>query len=100
MSAVLEHAEFSKHLNTKFRIFLNETETIDAELTSVSEHLVSPRQERFAIVFRTSNETFLEQGIRRFDHDEMGTFQLFIVPIARNDEGTLYESVFNRLIKN
>jgi hypothetical protein len=99
MAAVLEHQEFTKHLNTKFRIQLDEAETVEAELTNVSEHLVSPRQERFAIVFRTSNQTLFGQGLRRLDHDQMGSFDLFLVPIDRDDEGTYYEAVFNRLIK-
>ena len=99
MPAVLEHEEFTKHLNTKFRICPEGVEKVEAELTNVSEHLVSPRQERFSITFRASNETFLAQGLRRFEHDQMGTFDLFIVPIERTDEGTYYEAVFNRLIK-
>lgn len=99
MAAALTHEEFSKHLNTKFRIQISETEAIDAELTDVSEHLLSPRQERFSIVFRTSNEIFLGQGMRRFEHDQMEAFELFLVPIGRNEEGTEYESVFNRIVK-
>lgn len=99
MAAVLEHGEFIRHLNTKFRIHLNEAETIEAELTNVSALIVSDRQERFSITFRTSNETLLEQGMRQFEHDQMGRFDLFIVPIEQSDEGTYYEAIFNRLIK-
>jgi hypothetical protein len=51
-------------------------------------------------VFRAANEPFLGQGMRRFEHDQMEDFDLFIVPIARDEEGTEYESVFNRLVKN
>lgn len=99
MSAALTYEEFSKHLNTKFRIYITETETIDAELAEVSEHLVSPRQERFSIYFRTANETFLGQGLRRLEHDQMEAFDLFLVPMGRDEAGTTYESVFNRLVK-
>jgi uncharacterized protein DUF6916 len=99
MSADLTHEEFSKHVNTKFRIRIDETQAIEAQLTDVSDLLTSPRQERFSIVFRTSNEPFLGQGTRRFEHDQMETFDLFIVPIARDEEGIDYESVFNRLVK-
>ena len=94
-----QHAEFLKHLKTRFRIRVSDTEAVEAELTNVSEHLVSPRQERFSVVFRTANESFLGQGTRAFEHDEMGAFDLFIVPIERDDEGTYYEAVFNRMIK-
>ncbi len=99
MAAVLEQEEFARHLNTKFLIHLNEAETIEAELTNVSPLLVSDRQQRFSITFRTSSETLLEQGMRQFEHDQMGRFDLFIVPIERSDEGTYYEAIFNRLIK-
>ena len=98
MAARLEHEEFAKYLHEKFRIRLNE-QTIEAELTDISEHLVSPRQERFSIVFRTSNEMLLEQGLRLFEHDQMGSFELFIVPIGRDEDGTYYEAVFNRMVK-
>lgn len=99
MAAVFEHAEFTKHLNTKFRIRISETESVEAELVDISEHLVSPKQERFSIVFRTPNEMFLGQGQRPFEHDQMGEFTLFLVPINRDEQGTYYEAVFNRLVK-
>ncbi|MDX6527902.1 MAG: hypothetical protein QOH41_192 [Blastocatellia bacterium] len=99
MAADLTHEEFSSHLNTKFGIRLSEAQAIEAELTEVSEHMISPRQERFSIVFRTSNEALLGQGMHRFEHEQMGSFNLFIVPIQRDETGTYYESVFNRLVK-
>ena len=99
MAAALTHEEFSKHLNTKFRIQVNETEAIEAQLTDVSEFLTSPRQERFSILFRTANDPFLGQGLRRFEHEQMESFELFIVPIGRDEEGTNYEAVFNRLVR-
>lgn len=97
--ADLTHEEFSKHLKTKFGIRISEERAIDAELAEVSEHLISPRQERFSLVFRTSNEVMLAQGLHRFEHSEMGSLDLFIVPIERDESGTLYEAVFNRLVK-
>ena len=99
MTPLLQHEEFVRHLNTEFRIRVGDAETIPAKLTNVSEQLIGPRQERFSVVYRTSNEPFLGQGMRPFEHDQMGNFDLFIVPLERNDEGTYYEAVFNRMIK-
>ena len=98
MEAVLEHSEFAKHLNSNFRVRISDEQTVDAELVEVTELLVSARQERFSIVFRTSNDFFLGQGLRALEHNEMGRFELFLVPIGRNDTGTSYEAVFNRLV--
>lgn len=99
MAAVLEQEEFAKHLNTKFRIKISEAEAIEAELTEVTELSLTDRQARFAIIFRTPNEPFLGQGLHKFDHDRMGPFELFIVPVGQDAEGTDYEAIFNRVIK-
>lgn len=99
MAAVLEQDEFAKHLNTKFRIQISEAEAVEAELTEVSELSVTAQQARFAITFRTPNKPFLGQGLHRFDHDQMGPFELFIVPVEQDDKGTNYEAIFNRVIE-
>jgi hypothetical protein len=94
-----EHADFARQLNSKFRIRISESETVESELTTVSELLLSPRQERFSLIFRTSNDFFLGQGQRPLEHDVMGRLDLFLVPIGRDEAGTYYEAVFNRLVK-
>ena len=99
MDRRLEHEDFAKHLNSKFLIRLSDTETVEAELTEVSELMLSPRQERFSIVFRTSNDFFLGQGQRPFEHEAIGNCDLFLVPVGRDEQGTYYEAVFNRLAK-
>ena len=99
MTPILEQEEFAKHLNSKFQIRIDEAQTVESELTEVSELRLSDRQEQFSITFRTSNEIFLGQGLRLFEHEVMGQFELFLVPIARDGAGTYYEAVFNRLAK-
>jgi hypothetical protein len=98
MAATFDYDTFAKELNTRFRIQINPEQTVEAELVHVSEHLVSKVQDRFSIVFRTANDVFLGQGQRDFHHERMGDFTLFLVPISRDEQGTSYEAVFNRLI--
>jgi len=99
MNPLPTHDAFAGCLNHKFRIHIDGSEPLEAELVEVSEHLVTPRQERFAIVFRTANDRFLGQGTRHIEHDQLGQFDLFLVPIAKDEAGTYYESCFNRLVK-
>ena len=99
MAATLEHEIFSKYLNTNFRISIGESNTVEAELSEVSELLLSPGQERFAIVFRGPKEPFIPQASYPFEHDGMGEFILFIVPIRQDADGIFYEAVFNRMRK-
>jgi hypothetical protein len=100
MADLPQHAAFAQHLNTVFRVYLDDGNTIDTKLIEVSDLLLSPRQERFAIVFRGPNETLLGQGGRRFVHDHLGEFELFLVPISKDDQGTNYEAVFNLIVRN
>jgi uncharacterized protein DUF6916 len=99
MKQRLEQEDFAKNLNSTFKIRISESETVDCQLHEVTELLLSPRQERFAVVFRTSNDFYLDQGMRSFEHDVMGQFELFLVPVGRDEDGTYYEACFNRLVK-
>jgi hypothetical protein len=99
MAAALTHEEFAAQLNTKFRVQVDEANAVDLVLAEVSELKISPRQEQFSIVFHGPVEVFLEQGGRQFKHNEMGEFDLFLVPINRDENGYSYEAVFNRLSK-
>ena len=100
MTVALTHEAFANCLNTTFLIRLDDSTTIEALLIDVSEHLLSPKQERFAIVFRGPNEVPLGQGTRRFEHEQMGEFDLFLVPISRDEQGIRYEACFNRLVES
>lgn len=100
MADLPQHAAFAEHLNTTFQVCLDDENTIDTKLIEVSDLLLSPRQERFAIVFRGPNETLLGQGSRRFVHDQLGEFELFLVPISQDDQGANYEAVFNLIARN
>jgi hypothetical protein len=100
MTVDLTHEAFAKHLHTTFRTRVNDSVNIETELTEVSEHKVSAQQDGFAIIFRGPSEAFLGQGLRQFEHDQMGAFELFIVPISQDEKGFYYEAVFNRLTQN
>lgn len=94
--ADLTHEEFSRHANSKFQVQADEN-TVEVDLIEVSELKVYPQQEEFTILFRGPSDVFLDQGVRSFKHNQMGEFELFIVPIKQDAEGFYYEAVFNRV---
>lgn len=69
---------------------------MELELAEVSELKEWPGQEQFAVVFRGPNDQFLGQGMRSFEHEQMGRFELLIVPVRQDELGYYYEAVFNR----
>jgi hypothetical protein len=97
MSAILTEAEFSKHLNTKFRVA--SPEPLELELTQVKGYLSQPNEqggmERFSAFFHGPRDRFLPQGSYPLEHDRMGAFELFLVPIGNDEKGFQYEAVFN-----
>ena len=95
MEAVLTHEVFAKHANSKFHAQVDEG--VELELTEVSDLKLYPHQEEFAIVFRGPLDKFLGQGLRSFSHDQMGQFEIFLVPIKQDALGFYYEAVFNRI---
>jgi len=95
----LTAAALSEQLNTKFRIHLESSGTIELDLIAVEDFGVSGRQERFSILFKGPLEPAIWQGMVRMDHDHFGTLDLFIVAIGREEDGMRYEAVFNRLRK-
>lgn len=100
MEASLTHAEFSQHLNSRFDVQIDEANAVQLKLAEVSHLKLYPRQEEFSIVFLGPLETFLGQGVHPFSHEQMGNFELFIVPVRQDDKGFYYEAIFNRLREN
>lgn len=97
MEASLTHEAFTQQAGTKFKVQVDENTGVELELAEVSEVKLYPRQEEFTIVFRGPSNAFLDQGVRLFTHDQIGEFELFIVPIRQDEQGFYYEAVFNRI---
>jgi hypothetical protein len=67
----------------------------DAATLSAGERATSPsRREPFSIVFLGPHEPLLPQRIYAFEHVELGSFEIFIVPIAHDADGVRYEAIF------
>ena len=98
MHAELTEAEFSKHVSTKFRATVGE-EAVDLELAQVKGYAGHAEDqkgmERFSLFFTGPDKPLLPQATYSLEHDAMGTFGLFLVPIKPDGEGSRYEAVFN-----
>ena len=102
MPATLTENEFSKHVNTNFRLKLNTTDReheVELKLTEVKGYAKKAEEhsgmERFSVFFDGPGDAQLPQGVYSLSHDGMGDFEIFLVPIARDERGFRYEAVFN-----
>src|SRR2546425_13335309 len=87
---------FAGRLGERFRIGFEPESPSDAELVEATQ--LSPpagdRRAPFSLVFRVDSGEPHEQRIYRVQHDELGDFEIFLVPIAAGEDGVRYEAVF------
>ena len=92
----LEH--FAGCLNETFHAALSDSEVefVLVEARPLPEgHQKNPVRAPFSLLFRNTNALLFPQQTYAMRHDRLGTVAIFMVPIAREREGFLYQAVFN-----
>jgi hypothetical protein len=87
---------FAGLIGTGCRVSAAGAGSVPAELTQVQRYDAQPGGESFALLFRLPVAAF-EQGTYEVEHEAIGAFDLFLVPVGATAEGILAEAVFNRV---
>jgi len=90
---------FRESLNTKFRLRAETPEPIELELLEITESINTPKHEQFALLFLGPQSLYLPQMTYRLEHEKLGEFDLFLVPVGRVENGLQYEAVVNRFLE-
>ena len=91
----LTKESFLPRLNQAFRLTSTEP-PLELRLVEVEARWgKGPRREPFSLVFAGPATPVLPQRIYRLENDEMGTLEIFLVPIGGDAGGTRYEAAFN-----
>nr|WP_298096107.1 hypothetical protein [uncultured Shinella sp.] len=53
------------------------------------------RREPFSLLFRSNSAVVLPQQIYRMTNISLGVLDIFLVPVARDKQGIVYQAVFN-----
>jgi hypothetical protein len=100
--AVISEQEFSRHLNTKFRVKVEAPRPIELELEEIKSYQrlqsENDKLERFSLYFRGPGDLLLPQHLYPLEHDSLGSVELFLVPIGNDERGLRYEAVFNQYV--
>jgi hypothetical protein len=94
----LTKGTFQENLNTRFWLTAEGADPYALDLVKFVEFQTAPKQEQFSLRFRGDRAQVFPQQIYAMKHEAIGEFELFLVPVGRDDSGTFYEAVFNRLI--
>jgi hypothetical protein len=99
---------FSPWLKSKFRVAIDSANYIEVELAeaNVLTYPVQPQSaakgpmlDSFSLVFHGPENHFLPQRVYPFEHDQIGRFELFIVPTGQKPGFIQYQAIFNRLLR-
>jgi uncharacterized protein DUF6916 len=93
---------FAEQLHTIFYLHVEGRESVPLELYEVSEPLDpkrSPGMEQFSLLFRGPRVPFYPQGVYTLEHKDLGTGELFIVPVGPDSHGMCYQVVLSRVEK-
>ena len=93
----LNSRDFSEHLHTTFQVRIPGAAPLPLELIEVTEKSESPQVEQFFLIFRGPFTPHFQQGTYAFEHEKVGTLDLFAVPLGPDAKGVTYQVVFNRL---
>jgi hypothetical protein len=88
---------FEGRLGERFRVSFEPDQATEVELVetiSLGEDAEGGRAP-FSLLFRTELHEPYPQRIYPVEHEELGRFELFLVPIAPDERGSLYEAVFS-----
>jgi hypothetical protein len=103
MAVELTEKEFSQHLHSKFQLEVG-GENLELELIEVKGYLPQSNEqagmERFSVFFDGPGGTRLPQSVYSLTHNQMGEFDIFLVPISSDRRGFRYEAVFNYFKKS
>lgn len=94
----LKSSDFVPRLYEKFLLHFGEETPREAELLQVTELGAAPpdgKRRPFSIILRGPRDRRLPQMIYKLEHEKLGAFEIFLVPVAVDEQGYHYEAVFN-----
>jgi hypothetical protein len=94
----LQLNDFAPHLNQTFMVEIDQARTpfVLVEATPLQSRPVHGMvREAFSLLFRNEAAVVFAQRTYAMSHPMMGDFGIFLVPIARDRDGFIYQAIFN-----
>jgi hypothetical protein len=96
--ALLSVETFATVARQSFDLFLGDS-SLPLTLVEVKPLPVNPypgmMRAPFSLLFRNASQVVLPQKLYNMKNERLGRLDIFLVPVARDREGVLYQAVFN-----
>ena len=92
----LTHDVFAEHIGDAFHLEIGHGQSTQVKLASVTPlgEMVPERRLPFSLLFAAPANAALSQRIYSLSHSELGSMQVFLVPIQKDSKGLILEAVF------
>jgi len=89
---------FAPFLNQTFSVGVGAS-TVEMTLVQATkgkpQHYEGLRKEPFSLIFKCASPVILPQKMYAFQKPGFGSMDIFIVPVGRENDGVVYQAVFN-----
>jgi hypothetical protein len=93
----LSLSAFNGCFGSQFRVLDGPAGPVELDLAEATG--LPPKQggviEPFSLMFHGPRDTLLMQKMYQVDHENLGAFHLFLVPLGPDEKGHRYEAIFN-----
>jgi hypothetical protein len=90
--------DFSSAVNSRFDVRQGDGTAVEFTLVECNGVLSNERQECYSLMFRGPADQPPVQSIYVLENDKLGTMELFLVPVKKDDHGLYFEAVMNHLL--
>lgn len=87
----------TEQIGSTFEVLQEGNKIISLLLEKIDIVVNSVQHQNFSLLFRGPVHPLLLQGIQTIVHPVFGISDIFLVPIASDANGIVYEAVFNRV---
>lgn len=90
-------ADFESLMNERFIATSDQGDEFEFTLIEVKEEprFAGLHRVPFSLIFAGPSDPEFSQGVFPLKHDTEGEVSMFLVPVAREESGVIYQSVFN-----
>ena len=89
--------QFEQYSGDDFEIVFQPDQPFTCQINEIKAGLQpqnDAQKEQFSVVFACPEAQVFDQGVYQVSHQEMGEFELFLVPVFGDAQGVQYEAVF------
>ena len=89
--------EFEAHADEAFNISFNGSDALECRIDEIkvsSTPMVGQQEKQFSVIFAHPKPEVYNQGVYKICNQNLGEFELFLVPIFGDAQSVHYEAIF------